>query len=271
VTVPDDAAGDDPSSDEQPSARAQRAAVRQRYGAIAAAEGPSTDRAASTDAGERCCTEPASADADCCSTDAPAARSRAVGYSTEDIAAAPDGANLGLGCGNPGAIADLEPGETVLDHYRDASVSLGAEDDRSGPARDSDPAVSEVTGDIDEASPSGADDGPLTTPAAAATAIPGEENSTADSADAPVVPSPERGTADTGRTTDSQSGDCGGDDSDETAIGDRHGDTATSDSQGDTATSDTHSDTTTGDSQNDTPASDTDDDTETKGLDALLE
>jgi ubiquinone/menaquinone biosynthesis C-methylase UbiE len=41
--------------------------------------------------------------------------SRRLGYSPEDIAAVPEGADMGLGCGNPQAIADLEPGETVLD------------------------------------------------------------------------------------------------------------------------------------------------------------
>ncbi|WP_290813021.1 arsenite methyltransferase [Halovivax sp.] len=45
----------------------------------------------------------------------PDERSRSVGYEDEDLAAAPDGANMGLGCGNPVAIAALEPGETVLD------------------------------------------------------------------------------------------------------------------------------------------------------------
>ena len=38
-----------------------------------------------------------------------------LGYSEADLAAVPDGADLGLGCGNPGAIAALKPGETVLD------------------------------------------------------------------------------------------------------------------------------------------------------------
>ncbi|HEX5636888.1 MAG TPA: arsenite methyltransferase, partial [Gammaproteobacteria bacterium] len=37
------------------------------------------------------------------------------GYSTADANAVPEGANLGLGCGNPQAIAALQPGETVLD------------------------------------------------------------------------------------------------------------------------------------------------------------
>ena len=41
--------------------------------------------------------------------------SLALGYSADDLAAVPEGANLGLGCGNPQAIAALRPGETVLD------------------------------------------------------------------------------------------------------------------------------------------------------------
>jgi SAM-dependent methyltransferase len=38
-----------------------------------------------------------------------------VGYSPEELAAIPDGANLGLGCGNPSALAGLRAGEVVLD------------------------------------------------------------------------------------------------------------------------------------------------------------
>ncbi len=41
--------------------------------------------------------------------------SKRVGYTDEDIKAAPEGANLGLGCGNPVALASLREGETVLD------------------------------------------------------------------------------------------------------------------------------------------------------------
>lgn len=41
--------------------------------------------------------------------------SRTLGYSEEELAVLPAGANLGLGCGNPQAIASLKPGETVLD------------------------------------------------------------------------------------------------------------------------------------------------------------
>ncbi len=38
-----------------------------------------------------------------------------LGYSNDDLNAVPEGANLGLGCGNPQAIADLKEGEIVLD------------------------------------------------------------------------------------------------------------------------------------------------------------
>lgn len=49
----------------------------------------------------------------CCGADPQ--NSLALGYSPEDLAVAPEGANLGLGCGNPQAIAALSEGETVLD------------------------------------------------------------------------------------------------------------------------------------------------------------
>ncbi|MHC4395795.1 MAG: arsenite methyltransferase [Planctomycetota bacterium] len=38
-----------------------------------------------------------------------------MGYSKDDVTGVPEGANMGLGCGNPQAIASLQPGETVLD------------------------------------------------------------------------------------------------------------------------------------------------------------
>ena len=52
----------------------------------------------------------------CCgSTDIAEAVSKQIGYSKEDLQAVPEGANLGLGCGNPIALASLKEGETVLD------------------------------------------------------------------------------------------------------------------------------------------------------------
>lgn len=38
-----------------------------------------------------------------------------VGYSAEELASLPEGANMGLSCGNPNALAALQPGEVVLD------------------------------------------------------------------------------------------------------------------------------------------------------------
>lgn len=44
-----------------------------------------------------------------------ASRTLAVGYSAAELDAVPEGAVLGLGCGNPVALAELRPGEVVLD------------------------------------------------------------------------------------------------------------------------------------------------------------
>lgn len=72
-----------------------RAAVREQYGSIARATA-----------------------ATCCASggcgQGPEA-SLQLGYSPEQLAAVPEGANLGLGCGNPQAIAALKAGETVVD------------------------------------------------------------------------------------------------------------------------------------------------------------
>ena len=52
----------------------------------------------------------------CCgTTDAAQDISQKIGYTEEELKAVPEGANLGLGCGNPVAIASLKEGETVLD------------------------------------------------------------------------------------------------------------------------------------------------------------
>jgi SAM-dependent methyltransferase len=68
--------------------------VRTRYGGIAEASGS-------------CCGDTAPG--------TPADKSRRMGYSDAELGAVPDGANLGLGCGNPQAIAALKPGEVVVD------------------------------------------------------------------------------------------------------------------------------------------------------------
>jgi SAM-dependent methyltransferase len=54
--------------------------------------------------------------AGCCGSGAsPRQASCEMGYSEAELTAVPDGANLGLGCGNPQAIAAMQPGEVVVD------------------------------------------------------------------------------------------------------------------------------------------------------------
>lgn len=73
-----------------------------------------TEVAAANNNGD-CCGEQVS----CCGVSSDAAINSLVstrlGYSTEDLQAVPTGADMGLGCGNPKAIASIKPGETVLD------------------------------------------------------------------------------------------------------------------------------------------------------------
>jgi arsenite methyltransferase len=51
----------------------------------------------------------------CCGGTSAEQVAREIGYGNQELEAVPDGANLGLGCGNPTAIAALQPGETVVD------------------------------------------------------------------------------------------------------------------------------------------------------------
>ncbi len=74
-----------------------KSVVREKYGNIAAASGS-------------CCPS-----ASCCGGPALTDIGKKIGYAESDIAAVPEGANLGLGCGNPIALASLKEGETVLD------------------------------------------------------------------------------------------------------------------------------------------------------------
>ncbi|OGO39149.1 MAG: arsenite S-adenosylmethyltransferase [Chloroflexi bacterium RBG_16_57_8] len=60
--------------------------------------------------GASCC---GSAKSSCCGPSTSASKS--IGYTDEDVTSVPDGADLGLGCGNPVALASLKEGEAVLD------------------------------------------------------------------------------------------------------------------------------------------------------------
>ena len=81
------------STAEQEQIRTQ---VRQRYGQIA-------------ETGSSC------ASTSCCNNSKPTDLAKQVGYTDVELANLPEGANLGLSCGNPTAIASLKLGETVLD------------------------------------------------------------------------------------------------------------------------------------------------------------
>lgn len=74
-----------------------RETVRSGYAAIAASEKTS------------CCSSRR------CGQSDPTALAKAVGYDAESLKNLPEGANMGLSCGNPVAIAALQPGQTVLD------------------------------------------------------------------------------------------------------------------------------------------------------------
>ena len=72
--------------------------VRKRYAKVAKTSGS-------------CCASSVS----CCSAPTNEQISKMIGYSEEEMNAVPEGANLGLGCGNPTALASLKEGERVLD------------------------------------------------------------------------------------------------------------------------------------------------------------
>lgn len=75
--------------------------VRNRYKQIAI----------QSNSNSNCCSP--SASTSCCGTSDEV--SAKLGYSEQELSEVPEGSNLGLGCGNPQAIAALKPGEVVLD------------------------------------------------------------------------------------------------------------------------------------------------------------
>jgi SAM-dependent methyltransferase len=76
-----------------------RQAVREQYGRVAQTQG-------ACGCGPSCCGS---------TTTSAATLSQGLGYGADELGAVPEGANMGLGCGNPQAIAALQAGETVLD------------------------------------------------------------------------------------------------------------------------------------------------------------
>ena len=88
-------------------------AVRDRYAAIA--------RASQEGATESCCAPAEDNEADSSASSRQRTpqrareKSRVMGYSEAELDLLPEGVDMGLGCGNPMAIADLRPRETVVD------------------------------------------------------------------------------------------------------------------------------------------------------------
>jgi arsenite methyltransferase len=70
----------------------------------------------------------------CCGTATPTQIGTAIGYSSVDLESVPEGANLGLGCGNPLAFAALKPGDVVVDLGSGAGFDCFLAAQRVGPA-----------------------------------------------------------------------------------------------------------------------------------------
>ena len=87
-----------------------RKTVRDSYATIATQGGNSGCCAPTSNGASACCGTPDD-------VEVPTAEEMSAffGYSDEEMAAVPEGANLGLGCGNPQAIAAMKAGETVVD------------------------------------------------------------------------------------------------------------------------------------------------------------
>lgn len=104
----------------QPTTETIREYVRDRYGAIAERDDAGESAGCGCQAAG-CCQGAEASAKEAVATEAPHAAgadttySAQLGYSAADLASVPAGADLGLGCGNPLAIASIKPGETVLD------------------------------------------------------------------------------------------------------------------------------------------------------------
>ena len=96
-----------------------RTVVREKYGLIAEGKPGCCGATATEEARQSSCGA-----VGCCGVGDGDAVLAQIGYSDEQAAAVPDGANLGLGCGNPIAYAGLRAGEVVLDLGSGAGIDV---------------------------------------------------------------------------------------------------------------------------------------------------
>ena len=69
----------------------------------------------------------------CCGASKPKEISKKIGYTEDELVAVPAGSNLGLGCGNPTALASIKAGETVLDLGSGAGFDCFLASNKVGP------------------------------------------------------------------------------------------------------------------------------------------
>ena len=69
----------------------------------------------------------------CCGTSKPKEISKKIGYTEDELGAVPAGSNLGLGCGNPTALASIKAGEIVLDLGSGAGFDCFLASNKVGP------------------------------------------------------------------------------------------------------------------------------------------
>jgi len=106
-----------------------RVVVRERYGAIAEGRTGCCSATVTEESREQNC-----GTVGCCGVGDGDAVLAQVGYTAEQAASLPEGANLGLGCGNPLAYAALQPGEVVLDLGSGAGIDCFLAAREVGPA-----------------------------------------------------------------------------------------------------------------------------------------
>jgi arsenite methyltransferase len=112
------------SSESVPVGEEMRERVRDRYGKIASGGGCCSSE------GGSCCGGSSESSEGCCHG---SDQLNQLGYTADDIRNLPEGANLGLGCGNPTGLLSLETGQVVLDLGSGAGIDCFLAAKKVGP------------------------------------------------------------------------------------------------------------------------------------------